>query len=167
MNSTEGNESARIFWSFTHNDVAFKSERLQRWAFAPEYLPYAQYGFSRAPVLETELMVFWSEDSGTLRVKQRGFFPFNFRQGTKEPRNSSAIFANFIYQVSVRVDSNDIKDDYSWIMGGDAADDPVSDELRAAKQGIAHLAPVKLITTRHSECPGSTALTNCYTTESN
>ena len=103
----------------------------------------------------------WSEDSGTPRVKQRGFFPFNFRQGTKEPRNSSAIFANFIYQVSVRVDSNDIKDDYSWIMGGDAADDPTSDELRPAKQGTAHLAPVKLITTRHSECPGSTALTNC------
>ena len=161
MNSTEGNESESIFWSLTHNDVAYKSERLQGWSFARELLPSALYAFSRAPVLEVEVMVFWSEDSGMGHRKRRGFFPLNLR-GSEEASASPHAFANFIYQVSVKVDLNDIKDDHSWIVGGDTADDPPRDELRTAKQGTVHLKPVAKTAERHSDLdPGSMALTDC------
>ena len=157
MNSTEGNESESIFWRFTHNDIAYKSERLQRWSFARDLLPSALYAFSRAPVLEMELMVFWSEVSGARHAKQRAFFP---SRGVEEA--SSHIFANFIYQVSVKVDLNDIEDEHSWIVGGDAADASTWGELRAAQQGTVHLAAVEKFAERHSDQdPDSTAPTDC------
>jgi len=157
MNFAEGNESESIFWRFTHNDVAYKSERLQEWSFARELLPSALYAFSRAPVLEMELMVFWSEVSGARPTKKRGFFPL---RGAEEA--SSPIFANFIYRVSVKVDLNEIHDEHSWIVGTGTADDSTWDELRTAKQGTVHLAAVEKFAERHSDLhPGSTTLTNC------
>ena len=101
-------------------------------------------------------MVFWSEDSCTLQL---GSFPGNLR-GAGEA--SSLIFANFIYQVLVKVDLKDIPDDNSLIVDGDADHELTRDELRAAKQRTVHLAPVDKIAVRCSDLhPGSTALPNC------
>ena len=157
MDFTKGNESESIFWRYTCND-AYKSEHRQAWSFPRELLPSALYGFSRSsrePALEIEIMVFWSEpeDSG----RQRGFFPFDSRATEKA---SSAIFANFIYQVSVKVDLNDIQADQSYTAGGTTADRPSRDDLCAAKQGTVHLDPVKTFAESDSGT-GSTAHKPC------
>ena len=102
-------------------------------------------------------MVFWSEPegSGMRHAKPR-------RGSPRGAEASSLIFANFIYQVSVRVDLNDIQHDRSWILGGDTADNRTWDELPAAKQGAFQTVHFDIITTNaetHSRV--GTAPTNC------
>ena len=167
MTSAEGKGSENIFWGYAHNDAGFKSDRLQKWSYEYSLLPFATFGFSRfgqAPVVEAEVMVLWSEDSEGQHTKQRGFFPL--RSAAEAERQKSPVFANFIYQVAVTVDLNDVKDEFSNVIVGDLADTSTWDELyqaSVAKRGATHLEPIKRTAEKDSDLdPEDGMVTDCH-----
>src|SRR6185369_9104523 len=91
-------------------------ERLHEWSYAYEVLPSALFGFTKTPTVETEVMVFWSQDSPMRHGKFKKTMPL------RNKRHPSPAFANFIYQVVAKVDLNDIVDDHSWVVLGHQAD---------------------------------------------
>ena len=164
--NNEGNGSENVFWRYAHNDSVFEPGRLQKWSFAPALLPRAFFGYSRlglAPVAEAEVMVLWSEDSEVHHGRQRGFFPLRNTQGV-EPQKSP-VFANFIYQIAVTVDLEDVKDDFSNVIVGDMADTITWDELHeasVAKNGATHMEPEKRTAEKDSDVETSGMLTDCH-----
>lgn len=164
--NNEGNGSENIFWRYAHNDSVFKPDRLQKWSFTRALLPRAFFGYSRfgpAPVAEAEVMVLWSEDSEAHHGRQRGFFPLRNTQGMEIQKSS--VYANFIYQIAVTVDLEDVKDDFSNVIVGDMADAITWDELNDASMagnGATHMVPEKRTAEKDSEVgTRSGMLTDC------
>jgi hypothetical protein len=156
MKSVQGKQSESVFWRYTHNDVAFKPKRPDKWNYTREFLPSAIYGFEQVPVVEAELMVFWSENSRS-HSRKRGFFPLN----AKEP--PPPVFSNFIYQASVMVDLKTIKDEYSWVTVEDLSDTAKQDDL--SKERIICYPEVQKPARKHVETGSeSIASTNCHVT---
>ena len=169
MTSAEGKDSENIFWRYAHNDVAFKTDRLQKWTYERSLLPSATFTLNRsgpAPVVEAEVMVLWSEDSEEQHAKQRGFFPLRIAAGTDRDRQKSPVFANFIYQVAVKVDLNDVKDQFSDVTIGNVADTLTWNELHdafVAKRGATHLEPIKKTAEKESDVdPEKSVVTDCH-----
>ena len=168
MTSAEGKGSENIFWRYAHNDAGFKSDRLEKWSYERSLLPSATFGFSRfgpAPAVEAEVMVLWSEDSEGQHAK-RGFFPLRSAAGTGAERQKSPVFANFIYQVAVKVDLGDVKDEFSNVIVGDLADTSTWDELHqasVAKRGATHLEPIKRTAEKDSDLDHENGVvTDCH-----
>jgi len=169
MTSAEGKGSENIFWRYVHNDAGFKSDRLQKWSYERSLLPTAIFGFSRRgpkPAVEAEVIVLWSEDSEGQHVKRRGLFPLRSAAGAAAERQKSPVFANFIYQVAVKVDLNDIKDELSDIMVGELADYLTWDELHqasVAKKGATHLEVIKRTAEKDSDLDSEDGIvTDCH-----
>jgi len=163
--SAEGKNSENIFWRYTYNDAW--AGQLQNWSYEPTLLPSAIFTTSRlgpAPVVEAEVMVLWSDDSEGQHAKRRGFFPLRSAAGAEHQKSS--VFANFIYQVAVKVDLNDVKDERSDVIVGGLADTSTWDELRqasVAKRGTTHFEPIKR--TAEKDCdldPENGVATHCH-----
>ena len=164
--NNEGNGSENVFWRYAHNDSVFGPDRLQKWTFTRALLPHTFFGYSRfgpAPVAEAEVMVLWSEDTEAHHGRQRGFFPLRNTQGV-EPQKSP-VFANFIYQIAVTVDLENVKDDFSNVMVGDMADVITWEELSEASvtnSGATHMEPAKRTAEKDSDVePRRGVLTDC------
>jgi len=145
MTNNEGNGSENISWRYTHNDAVFEPGRLHR--FTREPLPRAFFGYrpSRpAPAAEAEVMVLWSEISNTHNGRQRGFFPTRKTQGVETQK--SLVFANFIYQITVVVDLENVKEEFSFGFVKDVPDMTTQvepHEVSVANSGAIHMVPEK------------------------
>ena len=72
-------------------------------------------------------------------------FPFRWRR----VKEQMSVFANFIHQLAVVVDANDLKDEYSWFVPDTRVNDVKMEELSASK-GPIHFKPETATASTHS-----------------
>jgi len=138
-------ESDGAVWKYTHNDAIFG--RVEGWSFDHELRPSAVFGFSDVkPEVEVQVTVFWSSEAHTKLMKPRDSFPFRWRRAKAQ----QSVFANFVYQVTVVVDLENVQDERSWIMPRKPLDSVKRKELSAIK-GPIHFDPVAGVAKTHSE----------------
>ena len=94
-------------WHYNHNDTVFG--RTKGWTFDTEHLPSALFTFSKVkPRVHVKAVVFWSSDTNSARMG----FPFRWQR----MKEQMSVFANFIHQIAVAFDANDLKDECSWLV---------------------------------------------------
>ena len=107
-------ESVSATWKYAHNDQF--SPRLKRCNFRDDLHPKVMVGFQTIKTqMEVEVTVFWSSDltSPESPIKRREFpIRWPWAKATKP------IFFNFLYQVAMGVDLENIPYHNSWTMPG-------------------------------------------------
>ena len=120
-------------WHYNHNDAIFQPTKGWSQAFEAEYRPSALFTFGEIkPRVQVKIVAFWSSGIDPAHTG----FPFRWRR-VKEQRS---VFENFIHQLAVVVDANDLKDECSWVVPDTRVDDVKMEELSVSK-GPIHLKP--------------------------
>ena len=145
--STQGDDKTDgALWHYNHNDAIFG--RTKGWTFDTEHRPSALFGFGKVkPRVQVKVVVFWSSDIDPARTG----FPFRWRR----VKEQMPVFANFIHQLAVVIDANDLKDKYSWFLPDTRVNDVKMEELSASK-GPIHFKPETATAYSHST-EGSTS----------
>jgi hypothetical protein len=127
-------------WHYNHNDAVFG--RTKGWTFDTEHRPSALFTFGKVkPRVQVKVVVFWSSDIDSAHTG----FPFRWRR----VKEQMSVFANFIHQLAVVVDANDLKEECSWFVPDIRVDGVKMEELSASK-GPIHFEPETATADTHS-----------------
>ena len=125
-------ESVSAIWKYAHNDLF--SPRLQRCNFRDNLHPKVTIGFQAIKTeVEVEVTAFWSSNrpSPESPIKRREF-PIRWPWA----KASKPIFFNFLYQVAVAVDLENIPYRDSWTMAGIQTNNIKREDLDPSKSPV-------------------------------
>lgn len=125
-------ESVSAIWKYAHNDLF--SPPLERCNFRDDLHPKAMIGFQAIKTeVEVEVTVFWSSNrtSPESPIKRREF-PIRWPWA----KASKPFFFNFLYQVAVAVDLENIPYRDSWTMPGMKTDNVKREDLDPSKSPV-------------------------------
>ena len=114
-------------WRYIHNDAVFG--RMKRSTFDTEHRPSALFGSGKVkPRVQVKVLAVWSSDVDPAHTG----FPFRWRR----VKEQMSVFTNFIHQLAVVVDANDLKDERSWFFPDTRVNNVKMEELSASKGPI-------------------------------